>query len=197
MPKKIGFNKLNQRFILLFLAISFLVGGFFTFNIIQTKAVIMISNSELFGKVLDAQNQQAIVNAELRLVDNIFNDSWQTVTDNNGNYKFVLADAGGSDSSFNLIASLDGYQTKTILDINIPFWSTIELNIELEPELEKDPVIIVPGIMGSWEKYGEWVIDPIFHTYDSLIEAMVKSGYELNETLFLFPYDWRANNVIT
>lgn len=189
MPKKFGF--------ILLLAIIFLTGGFFAFKIPQTKAVIMISDSELFGEVLDAQTKQALLNVELRLVDNIFNDSWQTVTDNNGNYKFVLADAGGSDSSFNLTASLDGYQTKIISDINIPFWSTIELNIELEPEGELDPVIIAPGIMGSWEKYGEWVIDPIFHTYDSLIEAMIESGYELNETLFLFPYDWRANNVIT
>lgn len=62
---------------------------------------------------------------------------------------------------------------------------------------EIDPVIIVPGIMGSWEKYGEWVIDPVLHTYDNLIEAMVSSGYELNETLFLLPYDWRQSNTET
>ncbi|MCG2697490.1 hypothetical protein L6307_00105, partial [Candidatus Parcubacteria bacterium] len=67
---------------------------------------------------------------------------------------------------------------------------------EPEPE-EPDPVIIVPGIMGSWEKYGEWVIDPVLHTYDNLIEAMVSSGYELNETLFLLPYDWRQSNTET
>ncbi|MFH1525519.1 MAG: hypothetical protein ABIG69_02540, partial [Bacteroidota bacterium] len=58
----------------------------------------------------------------------------------------------GLDSSFDLTASLDGYQTKTILDINIPCWQSIELNIELEPESGIDPVIIAPGIMGSWEK---------------------------------------------
>ncbi|MFH1822421.1 MAG: right-handed parallel beta-helix repeat-containing protein [Patescibacteria group bacterium] len=67
---------------------------------------------------------------------------------------------------------------------------------ELDPD-EPEPVIIVPGIMGSWEKHGQWVIDPILHTYDNLIEAMVQAGYVLGENLFLFPYDWRSNNVLT
>ncbi len=62
---------------------------------------------------------------------------------------------------------------------------------------EPEPVIIVPGIMGSWYKHGEWVMDPILHTYDDLIEAMIQSGYVLDEDLFLFPYDWRNDNVIT
>jgi len=59
------------------------------------------------------------------------------------------------------------------------------------------PVIIVPGIMGSWQVDGEWQIDPILHTYDNLIEAMVQEGYKLNQDLFIFPYDWRQDNVLT
>lgn len=61
----------------------------------------------------------------------------------------------------------------------------------------KNPVIIVPGIMGSWKKHGFWVFDPILHTYDNLVEALIGAGYVKNETLFLFPYDWRQNNVLT
>jgi len=53
-------------------------------------------------------------------------------------------------------------------------------NVTFNPWLGKDtndgtpdPAIIIPGIMGSWEKDGAWQIDPIFHTYDNLIEAFV------------------------
>jgi pimeloyl-ACP methyl ester carboxylesterase len=83
----------------------------------------------------------------------------------------------------------------------------IQGNINYEPFLTEpwkpevpevlDPVILVPGIMGSYQNLNNWVIDPILHTYDNLIEAMIQSGYELNKDLFLFPYNWRQDNVIT
>ncbi|MDD4271336.1 MAG: hypothetical protein PHF50_00865 [Patescibacteria group bacterium] len=68
---------------------------------------------------------------------------------------------------------------------------------------EPDPVIIVPGIMGSYNISGRWQIDPIFHTYDNLMEALVAAGYKENSlgeakpTLFTFPYNWRVGNNIT
>lgn len=68
---------------------------------------------------------------------------------------------------------------------------------------QPEPVIIVPGIMGSWNISGRWQIDPIFHTYDNLMEALLAAGYkedslfENNPTLFTFPYDWRQDNNIT
>ncbi|MFA6393446.1 MAG: Ig-like domain-containing protein [Patescibacteria group bacterium] len=71
-----------------------------------------------------------------------------------------------------------------------------------EPEV-LEPVILVPGIMGSWNVSGRWQIDPIFHTYDNLMEAFIAAGYkedsllELKPNLFTFPYDWRADNNIT
>ncbi len=66
-----------------------------------------------------------------------------------------------------------------------------------------DPVIIVPGIMGSWNVRGVWRIDPIFNTYDNLIEALIVAGYKEDTilqdkpTLFTFPYDWRKDNNFT
>jgi len=66
-----------------------------------------------------------------------------------------------------------------------------------------EPVIIVPGIMGSWNVSGRWQIDPIFHTYDNLMEALMAAGYkepsvlEPKGDLFTFPYDWRQDNNIT
>ncbi|MFH0891520.1 MAG: right-handed parallel beta-helix repeat-containing protein [Candidatus Falkowbacteria bacterium] len=61
----------------------------------------------------------------------------------------------------------------------------------------RNPVIIVPGGMGSWNILGGWKLDPIFHTYDNLWEALKLAGYAENETLFDFPYQWRLSNNYT
>ncbi|MCX6766764.1 MAG: right-handed parallel beta-helix repeat-containing protein [Candidatus Moranbacteria bacterium] len=58
-----------------------------------------------------------------------------------------------------------------------------------------DPVIVVPGIMGSWRVNGVWTIDPIFHTYDNLRDEFLANGYEDGKTFFTFPYEWRNSNV--
>ncbi|MBI5734181.1 MAG: putative Ig domain-containing protein, partial [Candidatus Kerfeldbacteria bacterium] len=68
---------------------------------------------------------------------------------------------------------------------------------ELVFEVRYDPVIIVPGIMGSAEKNGVWIIDPILHTYDDLIETLKVNGYTEGQDLFTFAYDWRWNNTLT
>ncbi|KKR44438.1 MAG: PGAP1 family protein [Candidatus Moranbacteria bacterium GW2011_GWC1_45_18] len=57
------------------------------------------------------------------------------------------------------------------------------------------PVVVVPGVMASWEKDGEWQIDPIFHTYDNLLEEFKNEGYIPEKELFTFPYEWRDSNV--
>lgn len=59
----------------------------------------------------------------------------------------------------------------------------------------KDPVIIIPGILGSWEKDGQLQIDPIFHTYDNLYGEFVNNGYTAEKDLFVFPYEWRDSNI--
>lgn len=65
------------------------------------------------------------------------------------------------------------------------------------PIEEYEPVIIIPGILGSWEKDGEWVLDPIAHTYDNLIDTLLANGYVEDKTLFRFGYDWRNSNITT
>jgi len=59
----------------------------------------------------------------------------------------------------------------------------------------RDPLIIIPGIMGSTEKNGEWKLDLILRTYDDLVESLIEDGYEEHKDLFLFPYQWRDSNV--
>ncbi len=65
------------------------------------------------------------------------------------------------------------------------------------PPITLTPVIIVPGILGSAQHNGEWLIDPITHAYDNLIDTLAANGYEKEKTLFTFPYDWHVSNVTT
>ncbi len=59
-----------------------------------------------------------------------------------------------------------------------------------------DPVIIVPGIIGSWPEKGVLKIDPILHTYDNLYNELLANGYRTDVDLFTFPYEWRDSNAI-
>lgn len=61
----------------------------------------------------------------------------------------------------------------------------------------KRPVVVVPGILGSWKKKGEWILEPIFHTYGPLRDQLQAVGYVENQTLFEFGYDWRQDNEIS
>ena len=87
---------------------------------------------------------------------------------------------------------------------NASTWQTMSNPaVATDFSISHEPVILIPGIMGSWNVSGRWQIDPIFHTYDNLMEALISAGYKensLNEdkpTLFTFPYDWRTDNNIT
>lgn len=65
--------------------------------------------------------------------------------------------------------------------------------------LKKHPVIIVPGILGSWfvPSTGKMTIDPILKTYDDLYYSFVNAGYEPDKYVFTFPYQWRNDNKYT
>lgn len=68
------------------------------------------------------------------------------------------------------------------------------------------PVIVMPGIMGSYASDiehdsdlifrrgvhpSQLTIDPLLHVYDDLIKTLENSGYEQNKDLFVANYDWR------
>ncbi len=64
-------------------------------------------------------------------------------------------------------------------------------------EDKHDPVIITHGILGSQLKNGEYVIDPVFHVYDDLIDTFKANGYQEGKNLFVFAYNWRQSNEIS
>jgi pimeloyl-ACP methyl ester carboxylesterase len=69
----------------------------------------------------------------------------------------------------------------------------------LTQEFFRDPVIIVPGILGSWKmtNASNFVLDPLLGLYDPLIQTLIDNGYERDKNLFVFPYEWRKSNVDT
>jgi pimeloyl-ACP methyl ester carboxylesterase len=76
--------------------------------------------------------------------------------------------------------------------------SLTPIKVSTLPVEEKiNPVIIIPGIMGSSKKGDVWLIDPILHTYDDLIATLEANGYQREKNLFTFPYEWRDSNVET
>ncbi|MFZ2975334.1 MAG: hypothetical protein WA055_01745, partial [Candidatus Moraniibacteriota bacterium] len=77
------------------------------------------------------------------------------------------------------------------------FSGFINFDPYLTQEQFHDPVIIIPGILGSWKitDGGDWKADPIFKTYESLFETFEKNGYEKDKNLFIFPYQWRDSNI--
>jgi pimeloyl-ACP methyl ester carboxylesterase len=77
----------------------------------------------------------------------------------------------------------------------LPFATSPIPLFEFKPKIK--PVILIPGILGSWQIKGQWTIDPILHTYDNLLEALRLAGYKDGETLFTLPYQWRQSNVET
>ncbi|MBC7836888.1 hypothetical protein H7X87_03890 [Acetobacteraceae bacterium] len=58
-----------------------------------------------------------------------------------------------------------------------------------------DPVVIVPDVFASWPSDTGLVTDPVFNTYKNLVDTFTSNGYTLNQSLFVFPYDWEKSNI--
>ena len=65
----------------------------------------------------------------------------------------------------------------------------------LTEEKFQDPVIIIPGILGSQKKDGQWQLEQTLHVYDNLYSEFANNGYVPEKDLFKFPYEWRDSNV--
>ncbi len=71
------------------------------------------------------------------------------------------------------------------------------------PTLQKTPVVIIPGLMASWNKnailhnltvpQSEWKLAPFVKEYEGIIDTFKKLNYKENTDLFVFVYDWRKS----
>ncbi|MBI2052042.1 hypothetical protein HYT33_04785, partial [Candidatus Roizmanbacteria bacterium] len=72
-----------------------------------------------------------------------------------------------------------------------------------QPPPEKTPIVIIPGIMGSWNKNAilhnqpvgvfDWKIPSFVKEYAGIQQTLKNIGYEENKDFFFFPYDWRKS----
>lgn len=79
---------------------------------------------------------------------------------------------------------------------------TLNLAISAK-EQEKPAIVIVPGMLASWNKeallhnqetaYSDWRLLPFVREYDGLLKTLQNAGLREHEEYFLFPYDWRKN----
>lgn len=92
---------------------------------------------------------------------------------------------------------------KIILKLTLGFLVLIPFNTFAQVE-SLEPVVIVPGIVGSWNAdvilknkvgEGEWKFLSIDKTWDKMILELEDAGYEIGENLIIAFYDWRKNNI--
>jgi hypothetical protein len=62
------------------------------------------------------------------------------------------------------------------------------------PANEYEPVIIVPDTLNSFQKDSGYVVDPVFKTYQNLVDTLTANGYVQGQTLFTLPYNWEQSN---
>ncbi len=71
----------------------------------------------------------------------------------------------------------------------------------LQQETFRDPVVVIPGMLGSYPVlYGQstdpiWALDPLFQRYRDLVASLKKNG--LDGDVYEFPYDWRESNELS
>ena len=74
----------------------------------------------------------------------------------------------------------------------VTWYGTTQKYVAVE-RMRIHPLVFVPGILGTMPPtYGPWgTMEPILGTYDPLLIDLQKRGYELDQSLFPFPVDWR------
>ena len=158
-------------------AISVDNGGFFECqNCFFHDNKIAVYAGSVFGNKMNSISK-VIVNRSS------FEDNEKDVYRENANGEFNF--------EFNWWGNEHGPNMNKIIgdNIGIDYWRT--------KKDFKDPVIIIPGILGSQKVDGQWKIDPILKKYDKLYDIFLKNGYKKDIDIFTFPYDWRLDNVYT
>ena len=208
-----NFERVKKGFYLFFV-ITFVMSNFLVFKIPQAKAKYIAPYAQLSGKVTNSQNNQDLANVDLKLLNKSFGVDctlpippgricengymgWQTTTDSQGSYSFAL-DGFFCGSDIELTASLGGYQTKTIKNINVPCWESLELNIQLDPvplwrvDIQPGDILYDPYAWGVGHT-GLYVGDNKVIEAQGTIEGL-KLGGQVNENdITMWDYPNRKN----
>ena len=173
----------------------------------------------LTGEIKDKDTQTTIPDAVITAVD-VSDPSFSKTAFVSSDGRYTLDVGGRCGKTFTVKAEHKDYETYTT-DIYIECYESVSLDIELERLPVIDPVIVVPGILGSWnltelkfllfkkkgvdfliEKifpwFDKWYPDPLLGTYTDLIKIFdMQDEYEKDKNFFVFTYDWRNSNIQT
>jgi len=175
----------------------FFIAAFFILSALKTQAMMIVVPAIIKGVVTDADSNEPLSDVLITIYEGN-TEVVSTTTGADGRYQVFVDDY--SISMVSLTAELENYNTSTVKNISICCFETDIVNVSLEPESPAlDPVILIPGTLGSWNLFGRWELDPLLHTYDDLWSALQQpgAGYVPGETLFGFPYQWRVSNELT
>lgn len=191
--------------------------------IVAHKADLVVKNCTITKNIIGIRNESGRVTvSNCAIFDNITNSSGLTYDygiSNFANYGDIITEVIALDNWWGTstgpclwsstfpngrpINNADIYRlckTRPRIDAKVVYSPWLDTVPIPEQDIDKrHPVILIPGFLGSWpDSIGDfWVMDPILHTYDDLLDALQLAGYEDNKTLFTLPYDWMKSNVVT
>ncbi len=180
--------------------------------------MLIPNNTILTGDIIDMDTGSTIANAEIVFMNEYDTSTvWTAVSDAGGVYRIVLNSCG---EDYILKVKHPDYKNFYEDDITIDCFVENEVYAEMESADVIDPVILVPGILGSWnltelkfllfsedgigglaEKVfpwmDEWYPDPLLGTYTDFIKIFDEQDvYTEGDNFFVFTYDWRESNMI-
>lgn len=170
------------------------VHDFLTSGIASYEASLTVLDSDLYDNGTAIESYESNVMVSQNSIKNNFDYG---VLNYNSEPEFQVNAVsnywGDASGPFNLASNPEGFGNEVSDNVTFKPFLTTAPNKSKKP----NPVIIIPGLLGSAQKNGVWLIDPIFHVYDNLIDTLKANGYVDGVDLFTFPYDWRNSNVDT
>lgn len=119
----------------------------FIFSAHSSLAVIMVNSSNVYGIVTDSVSKEPIQDVSVMFLYPPSVISYnKTNTDNNGYYFYEFYYM--PKPTIDVIFRKKGFKDKKLT--NILQYGLSDININVELEKDKNPVIIIPGIMGSY-----------------------------------------------
>ncbi len=143
---------------------------------------LLLAQKNLYGKVIDAANGQAIAGASVF----INNSSIGTVTNAEGAFELKAIPEG----QYELIISSIGYETNlySFHSNQLPLRLRIEMNIKIR-ELEN--VIIEPSVLEGWDKWGDMFMKNFIGRTSNGAKCKIKNYKKIR-----FRYFKKSNRVI-
>ncbi|MDO8610676.1 MAG: fibronectin type III domain-containing protein [bacterium] len=172
---------------------------------LQNQNWICESNCEILSRTQNTFDSNGITTPDVINYNNQLL-MWYGGWDNNYNIKIGLAYIGTYPQVIPTntpTPTPTATPTPTIAPTLTPIPTSTPIPTPTVIENQKIPVVIIPGLFGSWNNDAiihnkpttqkDWYLTPFINDYNALITSLKNIGYVLNKNYFIFSYDWRKN----